>query len=227
MLTQGTIAKLVTMNTELLKEMSLEDVLIFHPLLNAQGFSYGTARKTKPIKARPINSILDKEDGDQSVFEKMLLSTLEGSQPLKRGSFICWGVDNDVWQQAKDKLHKKYTPTEVDEQGWVTFVPKEGPDAEMNCHQVTVADGSLGPVGGFCVINPTWGDERLVPADMLAAAGIDPEACGLKGGDQVKVYLHYGVEGDFVLQNKTDSTDTYRIAKKFFNSTYVALRQHA
>ncbi len=219
MLTEGRIAKLVTMNPELLKELSLEDVLRFHPLLNAQGFAYGTARKTRPIKARPINTILDKEDG-QSVFEKMLLSTLEGSQPLKRGSFICWGVDNDVWQQAKDKLHAKYMPTEVDEYGWVTFVPKDGADAVMNSHQVTTADGDLGPCGGFAIVNPWWGDERTVSADVLEAAGIDPEQCGLKPGAQVKLYLHYGVEGDWVLQNQKDAKDTYRIAKKFFASTY-------
>lgn len=33
-------------------------------------------------------------------------------------------------------------------------------------------------------------------------------------------YLHYGVKGDWVLQTPSDLTDTYRVAEKFFNSTY-------
>ena len=220
MLSQGTISKLVTMNTTLLKEMSLEDVFVFHPLLNVQRFTFGKARKTKPIKARPINTILDKDDGEQSVFEKVLLSTLEGSQPLKRGSFICWGVDNDVWQQDGKKLHQKYTPISMDEYGWVTFEPKQGDDALMNSHQVTSVDHQLGEANGFLIINPWWGDERLVPGALLSSLGIDPEQCGLKPGENVKVYLHYGVGGDWVLQNMKDAADVYRIGERFFSSTY-------
>lgn len=214
-----TLAKLLTLNPTMLRDLTLEDVLELHPLLNAQAFPYGTARKTKPIKARPINTILNKSD--QSVMEKLLLATLEGSQALKAGSFVCWGVDNDVWQQAKDKLHKKYIPTEVDEDGWTTFVPKEGADAVMNAFQVVQEDYNLGPAGGFSVINPHWGDERVVSVSLLKEIGINPEECGLApAGDHVRLYLHFGVGGDWVLQNQSDSTDVYRIAQSFFRSTY-------
>lgn len=199
MIDSTVVAKIATMNTELLKELSLEEVLGFHPLLDAQSLSFGKARKVKPIKARPINTILDKND--LGVFEKMLLSTLEGAQTLKRDAFICWGVDNDVWQQDKKKLHAKYNPTEMDEDGWVTFVPKEGDDAVMNACQITEAIAQLGPCGGWSINNPWWGDERVIPS-------------------LGKAYLHYGIAGDWVMQNQKDKTDVYRISSKFFNSTY-------
>jgi hypothetical protein len=217
------IARIATGNVPLLKDLSLEEVLEIHPLLNAQGFDYGQARKVKPIKARPINTILDKSEGQNSVFEKMLLATLEGTETLKRGSFICWGVNDDVWQQTGKKLHDKYIPTEMDEDGWVTYVPKEGENAVENAYQVANAKHALGPCGGFSVINPWWGDERLVSQETLAAAGVDAEASGLKPGDQVKLYLHYGVDGDWTLQKSTDNVDTYRVAQKFFDATYETL----
>jgi hypothetical protein len=221
-LDQSALAKVVTMNTTLLKQLPLDDVLAVHPLLNAQAFQYGKARKVKPIKVRPINTILDTSEQSQSIWEKMLLATLEGAQSLKRDAMICWGVNNDVWQQTAKKLHDKYAPTEIDADGWVTFVPKPGDDAIMNAFQV-IEDTPFtrcGPAGGFAIINPWWGDERLIPVGIFEVAGIDPAACGLKPGEMVKAYLHFGVSGDWVLQNQKDSTDTYRIAKGFFDATY-------
>jgi hypothetical protein len=48
----------------------------------------------------------------------------------------------------------------------------------------------------------------------LDAAGIQHD------GSPVTSYLHYGVKGDWVLQQVEDHADTYRVAEKFFNSTY-------
>jgi hypothetical protein len=215
------VSRIVTMNPVLLKDLPLEEVLAVHPLLDAQAFPYGQARKVKPIKARPLNTILDKSQ--PSVWDKMLLATLEGSQALKRDAFVCWGVNNDVWQQTHKKLHDKYAPTETDVDGWTTFVPKEGDDSVMNAYQVMENGfGSVfGQHGGFSIINPWWGDERLCPREILEAAGIiNLERCGLKDGDMVKLYLHYGVQGDWVLQNRKDPQDTYRVAQSFFEATY-------
>lgn len=205
------IAKIVTLNAKMLKDIDLEDVLKFHPLINAQDLQFRTVQKTKPIKARPINTILDKSD--QSVFEKMLLSTLEGSQDLKRDAFICWGVDNDVWQQTKEKLDKQYDPTDVDSDGWITYTPK--PESPKNGNEVlTLPNGvEFGPEGGFSVINPKWGDKRVIPASTLQAAGI-------KSDVDITAYLHYGVRGDWILQTPSDASDVYRVALKFFRSTY-------
>lgn len=213
------ISKLVTGNPAILKELSVAEVLEIHPLLNAQAFQYGSARKTRPIKARPINTLLDKSQN--SVFEDLLLNTLEGAQSLKRDAFICYGEAGDVWQQGGDKLQKKYTPVSVDADGWMLFEPKTGDDALMNVCQITSENFALGEFGGFSIINPWWGDERVVDRSVLNDLGIDPVACGLVDADQVKLYLHFGVDGDFILQNRTDAKDTYRVAEKFFNNTYV------
>lgn len=205
------IARIVTLNTTMLKDLALEDVLKFHPLIHAQDLPFRTVQKTKPIKARPINTILDKSD--QSVFEKMLLSTLEGSQDLKRDSFICWGVDDDVWQQTKAKLDKQYDPTDVDEDGWITYYPKaESP--KNGCQVVELPnDVQFGPEGGFAIINRQWGDKRVIPASVLQAAGI-------KADVDITAYLHYGVKEDWVLQTPSDANDVYRVALSFFRSTY-------
>jgi hypothetical protein len=191
----GTLAKLATLNTSLLKEMSVEEVLELHPMIDAQALSYRLAQKTRPIKAKPLKLILI----DPSVAAKVLLATLEGHQDLKVNSFICWGIDNDVWQQAGDKLHAKYDPVSVDGEGWTTFNPK--PDSPVNASQITEGLGlELGPCGGFSIVNPSWGDQRIIDGRVT--------------------YLHYGVEGDYVMQGINDRLDTYRIAKKFFDNTY-------
>jgi hypothetical protein len=187
------LAKLATLNTSMLKEMSVDEVLELHPMIDAQSLVYSTAQKTKSIKAKPLKLILI----DESVSSKVLLATLEGNQDLKVNSFICWGIDNDVWQQSGDKLHSKYTPVSVDGEGWTTFEPK--PDSPVNACQITEAMG-LGPCGGFCVTNPNWGDQRIIDGKVN--------------------YLHYGVVGDYVMQGINDPLDTYRIDKKFFNNTY-------
>lgn len=190
------IAKLITGNPAFLKELSIAEVLEIHPLLNAQAFQYGSARKTRSIKARPINTILDKTE--TSIFEDLLLNTLEGAQSLKRGSFICYGEAGDVWQQAGDKLQKKYTPVFVDEDGWITFEPKQGDDALMNVCQITRDNFNLGEFGGFSILNPWWGDERVVDRSVFEDAGINLSLAGFSDASQVKVYLHFGVEGGII-----------------------------
>lgn len=186
------IARLATLNVALLKDMSVEEVLELHPLIDAQQLTYRQVQKVKPIKAKPLSTILI----DESVAAKVLLATLEGAQDLKAGAFVCWGVDNDVWQQSGEKLHSKYDPVSVDAQGWTTFKPK----LELcNACQIT-EDMVLGPCLGFSVENPQWGDQRVV--------------------DGRAKYLHYGVAGDYVMQGLNDPLDTYRIAKKFFDNTY-------
>ena len=216
-LTIDSIAKVFTGKPELLKDLDVATVLALHPLLDAQSLDYVDVKKTVPIKARPINTILDKGEGELSIFEKMLLGTLEGSQTLKRDAFICWGVDNDVWQQAKKKIDDQYTLTDVDCDGWLTFTPK--PEAERNGSQIV--QGDFGPAGGWACINNTWGDRRVVSADVLAEAGIDPVAAGYKSqGGQYIVNLHYGVQNDWVIQRKEDQFDTYRIAETFFRNTH-------
>ena len=193
------LARLVTMNTQVLKELPLEEVLAVHPLLDLSNVPFQTCYKTQPIKAKPISSILN----DNSVFAKMVIATLEGHEAVKANAFVCWGIDNDIWQQTGKKLHDKYTPTSVDEDGWVHFEPK--PDTPVKGVQITqeVIDRhglALGPFGGWAVLNPSWGDERVL--------------------DGKQVWLQYGVVNDFVMQGIGDARDLYRVANKFWQNTY-------
>lgn len=187
------LAKFVTMNGELLKDMSLEEVLDVHPLIDAQALSYRKAAKTKSIKVKALSTILS----DPGVAEKVLLATLEGSQSLKANSFVCWGVDNDVWQQTEEALHKKYTLDSVDPDGWIHCSPK--PENETNACQILDSEHQLGPHGGFSILAP-WGDERVL--------------------DGKQVYLQYGIANDYVMQVPSNPTDVYRIALSFFKNTY-------
>jgi hypothetical protein len=187
------VAKIATLNPSLLKEMSVAEVLELHPLIDAQSLEYHQVQKTKPIRAKPLSLIVI----DKSVESKVLLATLEGNQDLKASSFVCWGVDNDVWQQSGDKLHAKYTPISVDANGWTLFHPK--PDSPVNACQIEESE-ELGPCLGFSIENPSWGDQRVIDGKVK--------------------YLHYGVAGDYVMQGLNDAKDTYRIAQKFFDNTY-------
>lgn len=192
------VARLVTMNTELLKELPVEEVLEIHPLIETSQLKWRRVKKAKPIKAKPISTILS----DQSVLSKIVLATLEGHEAVKANSYVCWGVDNDLWQQKGAPLHAKYTPVSVDEDGWIHFEPK--PDVEVNFAQVG-QELALGPYNGFSIINPSWGDERVL--------------------DGKQVYLQYGIVNDWIGMglNKDGSdnpADIYRVARKFFNNTY-------
>lgn len=89
-----------------------------------------TAKKVKPLYAKPMQCLFN----DERVMTHFLLNTLEGTQMLKANSMVCIGVCGDVWQQDIDKLHKAYTLAEVDEEGWITFVPK--PEARRDACQV-------------------------------------------------------------------------------------------
>lgn len=220
------LTRIATGNVTLLKKLTLEEALEVHPLLNAQGFAYGKARKTKPIKAKPINAILGK--GNPTVYECLLLDTLEAAQKIEPGSMICWGEAGDVWQQSHKNLHKKYEPREMDEDGFVTYFPKEGPDSVMNSFQVRHAGShKLGAAGGWAVVNPWWGDVRFIDAEKcretLAKFGIDMAACDveivekMKDGKEnkdftedpnrlgkAKLCLHYGVSRPEDKANETN-----------------------
>jgi len=181
--------RLATLNLTLLQTLSLDEVLEIHPLIEVNKLKFKKAKKTKPIKVKPINSIL----ADTSVHSKILMATLEGNQTLKTNSFMCWGVDNDVWQQAEDKLHQKYVLQHIDPDGWIHCVPKAD-----NATNASLIEGK-GPLGGFSVVGQ-WGEERQINGK--------------------KVYLQYGISGDYVMQSVDDSLDVYRIDKRIFDNTY-------
>lgn len=195
---ETTLARVATMNGNLLQEMPVEEVLELHPLIDPTKLNFRRAKKTKPIKAKAINTLLS----DPTVQAKMLLATLEGNQTLKANSFVCVGVDGDYWQQTVEKILAKYTIESVDPNGWLTCIPK--PENETNACQILAGEHELGPHGGFSVIGQ-WGEERTLP---------------FTDGSNKQVHLQYGVEGDCVMQNVADLNDVYRIDKGMFRSTY-------
>ena len=58
----------------------------------------------------------------------------------------------------------------------------------------------MSPFGGWSIVNPSWGDERVL------------------NGKQI--YLHYGKVGDYVMKGASGPDDFYRIEKSFFDNTY-------
>ncbi len=74
------------------------------------------ARKVKPIWAKRVD-------------ENQTVQTLEGTEKVKAGDYLCRGVADEIWPQSKENLERKYDSTdEVDDDGWRKFLPK--PDAE-------------------------------------------------------------------------------------------------
>jgi len=120
--------------------------------LDTTKLQFSPGKKVKPIKAKPINSILV----DDSVVAKFLLDTLEGTQMLKANSMVCVGEVGDVWQQDCDKLHKAYTPTYYSPDGWCEFEPK--PENERDICEITLGDCEIGE--GEFVIEAQWGTRQ-------------------------------------------------------------------
>ena len=150
-------------------------------------FIQGRASKTKPLKAKPINTIMT----DMSIASKFLLATLEGQQSLRHDSFVCIGDDDDAWQQPREKLLAKYNIVDVDVDGWMTCVPKEG--NEVNVIKVTE---HFGCADGFKLV-AQWGEEQ-----------------------DDGTFLQSGEQGDYILQNPEDLMDLWIVAKKVFETTY-------
>lgn len=115
---------------------------------------WSRAKKTKPIRAKPIVSLLI----DRCVLSKFLLDTLEGKEPLGDGAVVCIGEHNDIWQQMPQKLLSKYTVTSIDKDGWMVCDPI--PDNVVGAIEVTnTPDGDtefyiLGQWGEQCDDGP-------------------------------------------------------------------------
>jgi hypothetical protein len=81
-----------------------------------QARSWFHAKKVRPIWVRQ----LAKDE---------LVKTIEGTEQVKAGDFLCRGEAGDVWPQSAKDLNKKYQKTEeVDATGWRKYVPH--PDSQ-------------------------------------------------------------------------------------------------
>jgi hypothetical protein len=74
------------------------------------------AKKTRPIWARQLTA-------DETV------RTLEGTEKVSAGDFLCRGEAGDVWPQKAAALEKRYALTdEVSDDGWRKYAPR--PEAQ-------------------------------------------------------------------------------------------------
>lgn len=118
---------------------------------------WSIASKTRPIKAKPLISLLV----DRSVTGKFLVDTLEGKEPLGDGVVICVGEAGDTWQQMPNKLLAKYRVTSIDVDGWMVCEPL--PDNAVNVVEIVAEQCDAN--GAFYIIGQwgaTIGDEKNV-----------------------------------------------------------------
>jgi hypothetical protein len=130
------------------------------------------ASKTRPIKAKPLVSLLV----DRTVVSKFLVDALEGKEPLGDGVVICVGEAGDAWQQMPKKLLQKYVVKSIDKDGWMDCEPL--PDNAVNCIEVTsdmTTDGKFTIIGQW---GATIGGEQNVQVgdqgDFICQNQTDP-----------------------------------------------------
>jgi hypothetical protein len=100
-----------------------EDTIISSTSSNAQildeverAHSWFHAKKIRPIWARRLEK-------DEAV------KTLEGSEQVPAGHYLCRGEAGDIWPQTEKKLDETYQKTdEVDPEGWRKYLPR--PDSQ-------------------------------------------------------------------------------------------------
>lgn len=164
----------------------------------SQDLSFKTATKTKPIKAKPLSSVIL----DKNILTKFLLDTLEGKQAIQESgqTVVCLGNAGDVWQQKASKLLQKYTVVDISEDGWLVCEPK--PENEV---WATQYNGDSRGDGKFSIF-AQWGEKI--------------QDSTLSQGNTVILYSQTGEVGDYILRSKTDARDYWIVRKSFFESTY-------
>ena len=122
--------------------------------------TWRVARKTKPLRAKPMVSLLV----DKAVMSKFLIDTLEAREPVDSNTIFCIGETNDAWQQTADKLLAKYTVEDIDADGWMVCVPK--PDNSVEFFEAT-SEGMIVGLWGES-IGDTHNLQRFDAGDFIA-----------------------------------------------------------
>jgi hypothetical protein len=111
--------------------------------VNSAG-AWTRARKTKSIWARQV-------DRDQTV------DTLEGTESLKAGDFLCRGAADELWPQSAERLEAKYDQTgQVDGEGWREYAPKPEGEGVMAAR-----------IDREFSVHAPWGELQGKPGDYL------------------------------------------------------------
>lgn len=131
---------------------------------------------------------------DRSVLNKFLVDTLEAKEPIHEGNVICIGESNDAWQQEPKKLLKKYQVTAIDKDGWMICEPY--PDNSVDCFQVNF---QINTHGGIHYLVAKWGQDFR--------------------GQTVQEFC----QGDWILRNREDHSDTWVVRQKLFANSYTII----
>lgn len=121
--------------------------------------SWFHAKKIRPIWAKQL-------DTDQSVL------TIEGTESVKAGEFLCRGEAGDMWPQSAESLKAKYQETEeVDSDGWRMHIPRpdnQGVMAAQVSHpfEVQATWGMLTGKAGDYVVKNVADREIAHPTDV-------------------------------------------------------------
>ena len=171
-------------------------------VLNTGDFSWDVAKKTKPLRAKPIASLLV----DSTVLAKFLVDTLEAREPVGPGAIFCLGESNDAWQQTPKKLLAKYNVTDIDTEGWMVCNPKPENSVEF----VEVTEALL---------------EQAGAQEAYAANGV-----GYLKGQWGQTYegvpnLQIFVLVDFIARKPEDLEDMWVVKRKIWMNSYTEVAQ--
>lgn len=117
------------------------------------------AKKTKAIWAKQVES-------------QQVVETLEGTESVKPGDFLCRGVAGEVWPQAADRLRKNYSPTDkVDSEGWRQYEPRADAEGVMAARidhpfKVTASWGELTGKPGDLLVKSYRDRDEAYPEDV-------------------------------------------------------------
>ena len=154
--------------------------------------TWNTAKKTKPIRAKLLSWVF----ADVSCASMFKIVTLEGDEPVDVPNLLCIGEAGEPWQQTKKALLKKYTITDISDDGWMICTPKPENSVEffvVQHNDVHVDADVLGIIG-------QWGGE------------VD----GLRNVQLVSF-------GDTVCRQPHDHTDQWVVRKVLWESTYSVI----
>ena len=146
------------------------------------------AKKVKGIKAKLIALLIDR-----SIFDKVLINTLEGPQEPDKTNLLCVGEAGDIWQQTNAALHKKYNIVDVKD-GWYICEPK--PENEVEFIELT--------------------QELLdsIPFDWMYIKG--KWGTTFRGVENLQQFS----PGDFLCRQTYDHSDQWIVRQALFRNTY-------
>lgn len=102
------------------------------------------ARKSRPIWAKKLD-------------QPQEIQTIEGTEQVPAGTFLCRGDAGDIWPQAHARLADKYEAVdEIDADGWQKYRPRPD-DQGVMAAQIPHA----------FAVQAQWGELRGKPGDYL------------------------------------------------------------